>query len=417
MNELFRKEVIEAQSTRHMGAIMIARRTKSAAVAILALAAAIGIMLLGVFGEYTRRTTVVGQILPSEGMVTVVAPSSGVVTRIDLSEGGSVSEGDVGLRIDLPRATAMEGLDIRVSRSIEERSAAVVASYAAQLEQSKERTKGAVNQLIAAQSELRQLRAEIETRSRQLSLAEQQQERLQALGRDRFVSEVQIRAAESQFLDQKSALQAARRAVSAAERLVAQLQQQSNEGPSQIAGIESARDRDLATLGQERAESRAQGAMEVESPIAGMVAAVMVSNGQHVQTGQALATLLPLGGRLEAHLLIPTRAIGFVSTGDAVRLRYHAFPYQKFGHGNGKIVRVSRSALSPAEISALTGTSQIREPMYRVIVELEKESVSAFGNEEPLRPGMVLDADILGEQRALWEWVLEPLIAAARRTT
>lgn len=49
-------------------------------------------------------------------------------------------------------------------------------------------------------------------------------------------------------------------------------------------------------------------------------------------------------------------------------------------------------------------------------VKLEKGTVSAFGQEEPLMPGMVLDADILGERRTIWEWVLEPLIAAGRRT-
>ena len=83
-------------------------------------------------------------------------------------------------------------------------------------------------------------------------------------------------------------------------------------------------------------------------------------------------------------------------------LRYQAFPYQKFGHHAGRVVRVSRSAIVPAD-------GQAQEPYYRVLVELDRQTVTAYGKSEPLRPGMALEADILGERRKLYEWVLEPL--------
>jgi membrane fusion protein len=51
--------------------------------------------------------------------------------------------------------------------------------------------------------------------------------------------------------------------------------------------------------------------------------------------------------------------------------------------------------------------------MYRVVVEIESEHMRAYGRDEPLRPGMVLEADVLLERRRLIEWVLEPLYAAA----
>jgi len=58
--------------------------------------------------------------------------------------------------------------------------------------------------------------------------------------------------------------------------------------------------------------------------------------------------LLPKGSQLQAQLLAPSRAVGFIEPGDKVLLRYQAFPYQKFGHHAGKVVRVSRSAIVPA---------------------------------------------------------------------
>ena len=50
-----------------------------------------------------------------------------------------------------------------------------------------------------------------------------------------------------------------------------------------------------------------------------------------------------------------------------------------------------------------------QEPFYRVVVALRTQTVQAYGKAERLKPGMVLDADILGEKRSLIEWVFEPL--------
>lgn len=96
-------------------------------------------------------------------------------------------------------------------------------------------------------------------------------------------------------------------------------------------------------------------------------------------------------------------------------MRYRAFPYQKFGQHLGRVRDVSRSAVSPGEVSRHLG-QDIKEPRYRVIVALDGQSVLAYGQEEMLRPGMTLDADILLDRRRLIEWVLEPLFGFARGT-
>jgi len=100
---------------------------------------------------------------------------------------------------------------------------------------------------------------------------------------------------------------------------------------------------------------------------------------------------------------VPSRAIGFIEPGDTVLLRYQAYPHQKFGHHQGNVVKVSRSTVDIA-----TG-SNTTEPFYRINVALEKQAIIAYGKPESLKPGMLLDADILGEQRTLMEWVLEPV--------
>jgi membrane fusion protein len=121
-----------------------------------------------------------------------------------------------------------------------------------------------------------------------------------------------------------------------------------------------------------------------------------------------------------AQLYAPSSAVGFVRPQQAVNLRYQAFPYQKFGQQSGRVLQVSRTPLTPAELALLnlpTALSQgaLSEPLYRITVGLDRQSVSAYGQEQALSPGMQLDADVLLERRSLIEWIFEPLLSLARR--
>jgi len=129
---------------------------------------------------------------------------------------------------------------------------------------------------------------------------------------------------------------------------------------------------------------------------------------------------VPPDMRLEAQLYGPSRAVGFVRPGQRVLLRYQAYPYQRFGHYEGVVASVSRAALSPGELppqlagmTGLTGLAagQAAEPIYRITVRLASQTVTAYGAEVPLQPGMMLEADVALERRRLFEWVLDPLYA------
>ena len=125
-----------------------------------------------------------------------------------------------------------------------------------------------------------------------------------------------------------------------------------------------------------------------------------------------MLSLLPTDAVLQAQLLVPSRAVGFIEPGNRVVLRYAAFPYQKFGQHYGKVADISRSALTTPEVEALTGR-QPQEPLYRIQVALDSQQVMAYGKPEAVKPGMAVEADILMEKRTLLEWVFEPLYGMA----
>ncbi len=123
-----------------------------------------------------------------------------------------------------------------------------------------------------------------------------------------------------------------------------------------------------------------------------------------------LISVVPVGARMQAHLYAPSRAMGFVKPGDAVLLRYQAYPYQKFGHARGRVLQVARTALPSQELAGVAGSQPGGgEPVYRITVELARQSIRAYGKPQPLQAGMLLEADVLQDTRRLYEWVLEPL--------
>jgi membrane fusion protein len=109
-----------------------------------------------------------------------------------------------------------------------------------------------------------------------------------------------------------------------------------------------------------------------------------------------------------------------VRPGQTVYLRYAAYPYQKFGLHRGHITAVSVTPFAPSELpsnlaSQLIAQAGSNEALYRINVQLDEQDIKAYGETLPLKAGLTLDADVLQERRKVWEWVLEPVLAARQQ--
>lgn len=407
---LFRPEVLEAKRGSWLGGISLAQPVSLWVLTLATALAATAIVLFVTFGTYTRRSTVTGQLVPSQGLATVLAPATGVVTKLGAGEGGRVASGDALAVVTVPRATLAAGdTQVALEQRLQQRQDGLLSTQQAQQAQLRVQAQGANAQLVVAQRELAQIESEVITRQDQIRIATETLARLRRLEGGQYVSVLQIKQQEATVLEYTGQMQSLQRQATGIRRLIAQLQQTVDELPTQEQASAAGFQRELAQLEQERVQMQAGSSLVVKAPVAGVVATQVVKPGQSVQAGQPLMTLLPDNGRLEAELLVPSRAIGFIQPGDRVLLRYQAFPYQKFGHQEGRIAAISRSALSPSELGALIGNAQQGEPFYRVTVSLARQAITAYGKPEALRPGMLVDADVLGERRALVEWIFEPL--------
>jgi membrane fusion protein len=399
---LFRKEVLEARRTEWLGGIALSQPLSLRLLAWSAAAAALAIVLLLILGSYTRRSRVEGELVPVEGLATVVAPAAGVVTRLDAAEGAAVDVGAKLAIVTMPRTIAdQKDAGTAIALQLERRRRSLLEGRTAEAASFDAQRTGLLSQLTTGAQELRQIEDEIALRERQVRIAEETATRFRQLRTDHYVSDVQLREQESAALEQRTELQSLLRQAAALRRQLAGIRQTLDALPAQRRASGAEFDRDIASVEQESVEAQARNALAVVSPISGVIAAQLVKRGQSVEPGQPIVSVIPGNGRLEAELRVPSRAIGFVEPGDAVLLRYQAFPYQKFGHHTGRVARISRSALNDGGSGA--------EPYYRVVVALDRQTVEAYGRAESLKPGMRLEADILGERRRLIEWIFEPL--------
>lgn len=411
-DSLFRQEVMQARQARWLGGIVLGQPVSLWLLTGFAVVAAAAVICFLVLGDYTRRTRVTGQLVPSFGLASVASPGAGILTEVRVEEGQRVLAGDVLAVVTTPRSTLMGGnTAAALQAAIAERQDGVVDSYASQRLQLQAQQAGLAAQISGGHAELRQIEAEGFTRRQQHALAEQTLERFRGLREKQFVTDLQLQQQQTLALEKLGEAQSLERQALALRRQLAQLEQARQELPSRLAALDAGEQRDRASLAQESVEASSQAEAVIQSPVSGTISTLLGQAGQAVQPGQPVLSLLPAASALEAHLMVPSRAVGFIEPGDPVLLRYQAFPYQKFGHHGGRVVRVSRSALTAGELGSLLGNTQAGEPYYRIVVALDRPTVRAFGRDESLKPGMLLEADILGEQRKLWEWAIEPLYA------
>ena len=418
MTSLFRPEVFESRQRDWLGSIQLIRPVSLAVLTtcVVLATAALGAYL--VIGEYTRKARVSGVLVPDQGVIRLMAPQVALVIESHAGEGQSVKRGDVLYVLAVGQATLSGDTQavVQASLAARERSLRDASRQRSSLEQA---------QLLAIDRQLEDMRHELESiaveadlQRQRLVLAQQAQARFESLRNENFVSSAQVQTKAEEVLGLKAGLQGLERQRSTHLREAAGLAAQRRELPLRSQAQRGEIDRDLALLLQQSAENEARQRIVVRAPQDGVVTGVLAVDGQTVTPGIAMASLLPAGAKLQAQLFAPSSAIGFVRPNQRVQLRYQAFPYQKFGHQSGMVIQVSRSPLQATELAGLPLQASAGggiEPLYRITVQLDQQSVAAYGQAQPLSPGMQLEADVLLDKRRLIEWLFEPVLGIAGR--
>jgi membrane fusion protein len=407
--QLFRQEAIDAQREKFLGEATIARPVPFWVFTLLAAGIAILLIAVAIWGQYTRRERVEGYLALDTGAARVSSPDAGRVTELLVKEGDEVKAGDELAKISLDRTNVAGGStseavtqEMQSRRlNLEKEQAQLRDLGSQQVEQLRRRARDLENELL-------QVDREMKLQETRVKSAREQLERYGGLASEKkFVSEALVKQKQDEVTDQEIKQQALRRQRGQVERDLASARMEEPQLHIRTRSQVDQLTRQISELKEGMSQVEARRETVIRAPMAGIVTNVAVNRGQSISADAPLATVLPKGSGLHIELLVPTRAIGFVTKGQEVVLRYEAFPHERFGQYGGKITDIGRNVWTQGE---RIGPLSAREPVYRVDVALDRQTVAALGQEFALRPGMLVNADLLLEKRTLLEWIFEPVL-------
>lgn len=415
---LFRRVAVEAQSASQHGDIVLVPGGSSRWTALAALMLVLVLLAYLILGSYTRRSTVTGQLTPSDGLIRIIATQPGVVIERKARDGQQVRRGDVLFVTSGDRAGPDAG---NYQRGITEQITARINSLQAELlrlnsaeQQSAENLKRREDLLTAEQQQLTR-------QGRLLALrvggADDALKRYQSLYGQGYVSRDELLAREVEQSEARARLEAQQRDRLSLERDTTILRREQQELLARYATQRSELERAVLVARQEFTEQEARRRVVVSAPADGQLTLVQADIGQTADPQRPLAYLVPAGSKLVARMYLPSRSAGFTRAGDSVLLRYDAFPYQKFGQQGATVFAVSSAAASPGELRDSSQRADTpNEPLFAISANLPEQTMGRGDSLRPLQAGMRFEADLLHETRQLYEWILEPLFAARERS-
>jgi len=413
MENLFRQEVADNKKYRLEGTISLVQPPLFKVLTLLILFVLIISLVFLSLGSYTRKEKVSGILQPNTGLIKLGAPQSGIVSEILVKEGQLVKRNQPILRI-ISEKYSVEGEEL--NQAFINQYQFQLNSLKQQLTQQKSQHKLQIDELSSSRSNIEkklvQLEVQNEIFSERIEINNKLVRQIATLANTGYISELELKRQNDTLLSlkqQSSSIQSEKLSLqNQAEQLDNQLIQLPFEQAqitiqlkTQIEDIKT----QLVTMKQKK-----QG--ELRSPVDGIVSGLLVKVGKSLSNNQNVISILPAGSYMQAVIYVPTEMFGFIEKEQKSRIRYHAFPYEKFGIYEGIVSEISTNVILPNE-TEIPGI--ISQPSYRVVIDLASESIHAYGKKIPLRSGMRLDADIIIEERTLIHWLFDPVFSIGGR--
>jgi membrane fusion protein len=409
MTQLFRQAVLDKRKHRLSGVISLVQPPIFKYLTLLLLSVVVISLIFLSIGSYTRKETVSGILQPDTGLLRLGAPQAGIVTELLVQEGEAVIKGQPLLRITSEKH-GIQGFEL--NQSLINQYEFQITTLSQQLE--KQQVKHALEALrlnddhLSLTKRLAQLKRQRDIFAERVKINQQILKQTSTLSGTGYISDIDLKKQKDKLLSldqQASAIDA--------EQLVVNNQIGQNRSQLSQLPITQGKDKDLlqSQLTQVRSQLatiKQQRLSELRAPADGVITGLLAKMGKSVDSNQNLLSILPKGSVMQAIIFVPTSAFGFIDKGQSTRLRYHAFPYQRFGVHDGQIDQISANVILPNETD-IPGI--ISKPSYRVVVALQAQNITAYGKQIPLRSGMKLEADIVIERRSLIRWLFDPIFS------
>ena len=412
---LFRKEVLGNAEDRLHGEVVFSQPTSVRIFAgvlfvILAIAA-----IWVTIGTYARVETVPGILVTSKPSAKVMARQPGLVASLAVVEGQRVEKGDPLLVVDTEREAAIGGdVAARSLGALEMRRKLSEAQVAMANSRAAAETTRLSAVISSAQATVASLQEQIAMQKRVVQSNQDIFDRIAQVVERGFVSKIEFERRRQTLLSSQQSLAGLEQRLSTSLAEIDQANAQLSSVRVEAAQGVSRIQEELQSLAAEQARLQGEQSYVINAPISGRVTALSIAEGRQAGVNLPMMVIVPDEAELSAELFAPTRAVGFVEKGKEARLLYDAFPYQRFGSFEGAITSISRTAVDPRDTEI---PFPFEEPVYRIKVRLDQQTVEAFGEQTPLQAGMTLQANIILERQNFAAWLLQPLSAVLNRNS
>ncbi|MGB0938643.1 MAG: HlyD family efflux transporter periplasmic adaptor subunit [Colwellia sp.] len=416
---LFRKEAVSHQEERLTGTITLAQPLSIKLTVFILASIAIAIVTFLFTAEYSRKETVRGFLMPNKGVIKSFANQGGTIEDLLVKEGDIVEKGQA-LAIMISHQNSADGLSL--SSKLQQQLISQLTLLDEEVSQYQsiqvKENQNLENQETALKNEKLALESQLTLSNEKLELLLAQQRDIEQLNSSGFISKFEKENKQQALLEAKQEKQNIARLLLQQNNQITQTAfEQANLPQLYTLRINSLL-REKADIENRLAQVKNSHSYTVTASHAGTVTGIQVVEGETLSPSKAqskpLLHILPKGSELVAELLLPTRSAGFIAKGQTSRLRFDAFPYQRFGFIESEITRIDRALIAPNEVQLPIA---LQEPVYRLRAKLTKQQVQAYGQAFELKSGMLFEADIMLEQRTLIEWLLEPIYSLKGRVS
>ncbi len=378
-----------------------------------------------------------GKLVPQSYLKIVQPSEQGIIQSILVSDGDAVKAGQVLMRMDSALNEAdgksllvdvrhfglqLRRIDAELDSKLLTRASddppELFREVDSQYRSNRRAYEDALSQEHLAQEKARQDLAgalEIQSKLKQVLPGYQAQEAAFArLGKEGFAGKLMVMERQRDRIEKEQDLRAQDHAVASLQASIAQSKQKIGQITSEYRKVlHKERVDTLAEYGKlQQALAKQQhlhGLLELRAPQDGVVKDLATHTvGTVVSPGTVLMTLVPNNEALLAEVWVSNEDIGFVRERQAVKLKFAAYPFQKYGMADGVVTRVGADASDKpdGQDNAAPGLKPLR---YRATVALNRQFLETEGAIFKLAPGMAASAEIRLADRTVLEYLLSPV--------
>lgn len=357
-------------------------------------------------GSYEKVEIVSGTIVPDRGAAPVLASRRGIVAEVAVVAGAHVKRGQrlVEIRSEDYVAGGTEGS--RAPIEALEFAEGMLADQARLSAAAASRQRMEITARISGlRAELSRIEEQISRQQRSIELAAGDLEDALPVAKKGFVSRRYLHALESDLIQRQQEgdrlLQAKENKEAELAALTIERDRSLEQARAHSAGLAANR----AQISEQVAQIRRLSGYSIVAPIDGVATSITLRPGQPVEEGQPAMIIIPAQYNADVELLVSSRGAGFIARGQTVQVSIDAFPKETFGFVPAVITEVSQAAV-PRQMA----NGEV-EAVYIVRARLQRNTISAFGQDHPLLSGMQVSARIVVMRQSLVQWLFYPLFA------